>query len=82
MPFVIGSSPTSSALGEVKHPTAVRASVQQLNNLIKYINNVGDARDGKHEAIDGWMWWSWNANSGDTGGIVSRFAEFHMNDFA
>ena len=47
-----------------------------MNNLIKYMNNVGDARDGKHESIDGWMWWAWNANSGDTGGIVSRVAHF------
>jgi hypothetical protein len=42
-----------------------------MNALLKYMNNAGDARDGKHEAIDGWMWWAWNANSGDTGGIVS-----------
>jgi hypothetical protein len=46
-------------------------AAQQMNALIKYLNNVGDAKDGKHESIDGWIWWSWNANSGDTGGLVS-----------
>ena len=49
----------------------VLPAAQQMNALVNYMNNRGDARDGKHEAIDGWMWWAWNANSGDTGGLVS-----------
>ena len=24
-----------------------------------------------HAAVAGWMWWAWNPNSIDTGGIVS-----------
>ncbi|AUR51500.1 hypothetical protein CUN60_04075 [Aquella oligotrophica] len=27
-------------------------------------------RRGKHQPIYNWFYWSWNANSGDTGGIV------------
>lgn len=41
-----------------------------MNLLIKYLNNEADANDGKHNSIDSWIWWAWNANSGDTGGIV------------
>ena len=52
-------------------------AAQQMNALIKYMNNNGDAKDGKHEAIDGWMWWAWNANSGDTGGLVSPRLHTH-----
>ncbi len=36
-------------------------------NLFKdYFNNA----DGGHNTIDSWAWWAWNANSGDTGGVV------------
>ena len=35
------------------------------------MQNTGAAADGKHAAITSWFWWAWNANSGDTGGIVS-----------
>lgn len=30
----------------------------------------GAGKDGKHNAIGSVFWWAWNANSGDTGGIV------------
>lgn len=33
--------------------------------------NKGAANDGLHQPIEHWMWWAWNANSGDTGGMVS-----------
>jgi hypothetical protein len=35
-----------------------------------YVTNTGDAVDGLHGPITSIIWWSWNANSGDTGGIV------------
>jgi hypothetical protein len=43
---------------------------QWLQDFVKYVNNVGEAADGQHEAVPHWMWWAYNANSGDTGGIV------------
>jgi hypothetical protein len=44
---------------------------QWLGDFAKYIFNRDDAADGNHEHIGGWMWWAYNANSGDTGGIVT-----------
>ena len=38
--------------------------------LVAYLHNTGIGNDGKHNAIPHVFWWSWNANSGDTGGIV------------
>lgn len=38
-----------------------------------YMHNVGNGADGLHNPITSWFWWCWNANSGDTGGIVSSF---------
>lgn len=29
--------------------------------------NVGAGADGQHAPIAHWFYWSWNANSGDTG---------------
>jgi hypothetical protein len=29
--------------------------------------NVGAGADGQHTPIPHWFYWSWNANSGDTG---------------
>ena len=45
--------------------------LQSMPDIAKYLNNSGGAADGKHQAIDSWFYWSWNANSGDTGGIVA-----------
>lgn len=30
----------------------------------------GAGNTGQHNAIGNWMYWSWNANSGDTGGLI------------
>jgi hypothetical protein len=38
------------------------------------VTNTGGGADGQHVAMAGWFWWCWNANSGDTGGLV-RFRE-------
>jgi hypothetical protein len=46
--------------------------LQQMNIFAKYLLNQGDAADGKHNPIVDWIWWAWNENSGDTGGIVSK----------
>jgi endoglucanase len=44
---------------------------QWLGDFAKYIYNKDEAADGNHEHIGSWMWWAYNANSGDTGGIVT-----------
>ena len=41
-----------------------------MNSIKNYMMNVEDAQDKIHHKIRNWFWWSWNANSGDTGGIV------------
>ena len=30
----------------------------------------GPGDDGRHARISSWFYWCWNANSGDTGGLV------------
>jgi hypothetical protein len=42
-----------------------------MNIFARYLLNQGDAADGKHNPIVDWIWWAWNDNSGDTGGVVS-----------
>ncbi len=37
------------------------------------MTNTGGGDDGLHAPLAGWWWWCWNANSGDTGGIVRSF---------
>ena len=49
----------------------VHLPLQQMNIFAKYLLNQADAADGKHNPIVDWIWWAWNDNSGDTGGIVS-----------
>lgn len=41
------------------------------SDLIPYIQNTGQGVDGKHNAFAGSIWWAWNNNALDTGGLVS-----------
>ena len=41
-----------------------------LYSIRAYYQNQGGGNDGLHAPINNWFYWSWNANSGDTGGIV------------
>jgi hypothetical protein len=43
---------------------------EHLRDLALWMNNVGAAADGQHSAISSWFYWCYNANSGDTGGLV------------
>ena len=43
---------------------------QALWSIRDYITNTGGGPDGLHAPLAGWFWWSWNPNSGDTGGLV------------
>lgn len=44
---------------------------RSLYSIRDYINNAAGGMDGSHAKINNWFYWSWNANSGDTGGLVS-----------
>lgn len=44
--------------------------LQFFPSFANYLNYTNDAQDGLHNAIDSWFYWSYNPNSGDTGGIV------------
>lgn len=59
-------------LGEFSAPHAgAPGDAATLEGLVKYINNEGDAKDGRHQKINNWFFWCWNDNSPDTnGGIV------------
>lgn len=41
-----------------------------LHDLSQWINNIGPANDGLHTDVTSFFYWCWNANSGDTGGLV------------
>lgn len=41
-------------------------TLQTMEDLAQYL--VTD--DFWHAAVAGWMWWAWNPNSIDTGGVV------------
>ncbi len=36
-------------------------------------NPQGEARQWNTVPVNGWAWWAYNENSGDTGGIVKNF---------
>ena len=45
--------------------------IAMLSDMAKYLNNQGEANDGRHNPIPHLFWWAWNPNSADTGGLVS-----------
>ena len=44
---------------------------QVLSEVAQYLLLEGEADDGRHAPVAGWMWWAANPNSVDTGGLVS-----------
>lgn len=58
------------APGEFGSRFTEEADLKTMSDLAQYFNNVGPGADGKHQPIKSWFYWSWNANSGDTGGLV------------
>jgi hypothetical protein len=50
------------------HEICSPSNTQTMEELVDYL--VTD--DYWHAAVAGWMWWAWNPNSIDTGGIVSH----------
>ncbi|RYF08132.1 MAG: hypothetical protein EOO40_08025, partial [Deltaproteobacteria bacterium] len=58
------------AVGEFGSKFTEANDVAAMKDISTYLRNTGDAADGRHTAIDAWFYWSWNANSGDTGGLI------------
>ena len=58
------------AIGEFGSRFKDPRDLQQLNDFAQYLNNEGAGATGHHNAIGNWYYWSYNANSGDTGGLV------------
>ena len=46
--------------------------ITMMNDFANYLNNQKPANDNRHAAIPNWLYWSWNANSADTGGLVAN----------
>jgi aryl-phospho-beta-D-glucosidase BglC (GH1 family)/uncharacterized surface protein with fasciclin (FAS1) repeats len=59
------------AIGEFGSKFQEEEDIIMMNDFAEYLNNEGKANDGQHVAIPNWFYWSWNANSGDTGGLVT-----------
>jgi len=47
-----------------------QADVLFLSDMAKYMKNDPAVAAFPHATLNHLMWWSWNPNSGDTGGIV------------
>lgn len=60
------------ALGEFGSYFTDSRDLQSMPDIASYLNNSGGAADGKHHAIGNWFYWAWNADSGDTGGLVAN----------
>ncbi|HSW86842.1 MAG TPA: cellulase family glycosylhydrolase [Rhabdochlamydiaceae bacterium] len=60
------------ALGEFGSTFTDPRDLQSMPDIAAYLNNTGGAADGKHTAIPHFFYWAWNANSGDTGGLVAN----------
>lgn len=59
-------------IGEFGSQFATSTDIQSMSDIAAYLNNSGGANDGLHNSISSWLYWDWNANSGDTGGIVEN----------
>jgi hypothetical protein len=59
------------AIGEFGSKLTDARDVATLSGLSDYLQAKGAGDDGQHYAISNWFWWSWNADSGDTGGLVT-----------
>ena len=59
------------AIGEFGSRFNHDKDLQMLSDFAHYLNDTNGAIDRQHEAIRNWFYWSWSANSGDTGGIVT-----------
>jgi endoglucanase len=59
-------------VGEFGSKLATREDRQWLTELVRFLNsNAGFGCDVEHQGMS-WAWWSWNPDSGDTGGILNE----------
>ena len=43
---------------------------QAMADIAQYLLLEGEADDGAHTPVAGWLWWALNPNSVDVGGLV------------
>lgn len=60
----------ASCAGETGSQVLSAEDAAFYDTLVQYLRAEGVGDDGKHNPIPHVFWWAWNANSGDTGGIV------------
>ena len=58
------------AVGEFGSHFKDNGDVQFMTDFAAYLGCQGAAKDDRHDPIDAWFYWSWNPDSGDTGGLV------------
>lgn len=47
------------------------ADLAFMRDMAAYMRVDNEANDGLHAPIPHMVWWDWNPNSGDTGGLVN-----------
>lgn len=60
------------AVGEFGSYFKENNDLNSMNDMAKYFQLSGAGNDGRHRAIPHWFFWCWNANSGDTGGLIAE----------
>jgi hypothetical protein len=58
------------AIGEFGSRFREQGGTETMNSLVSWMNLADGSDDGQHNRITNWFYWSYNANSGDTGGLV------------
>lgn len=60
-------------IGETGSAFEQDADKQWLSDFADFINAQGAAAAYNRVPVNGWAWWAYNENSGDTGGIVHHY---------
>ena len=58
------------AVGEFGSHFKDQSDVTFMQDFAAYLTHQGAGKDDRHDPINAWFYWCWNADSGDTGGIV------------
>ncbi|KAK9838511.1 hypothetical protein WJX81_004175 [Elliptochloris bilobata] len=58
-------------IGETGSYLATGTDIASMQDIFQYLRADGGAADGQHACIPGAIWWAWNANAGDVGGITN-----------
>ncbi|KAK9839537.1 hypothetical protein WJX81_008252 [Elliptochloris bilobata] len=57
--------------GEVGSHLTADNDLQMMEDMAKYLRAEEVPYDGRHSEMKNVIWWAWNANSADTGGLVT-----------